>query len=348
MKSVPQELKKLGATEADWPSLVDCTGGTKIMSSAMLWASSRFPCEIIYVGTAPNAAAPRDGRTKGGVGVVKTGTEYIVQRKNPWNSVGYLEARSALEAFNRGQYGVAATALRELSEKITDGDARKLFRVLAGVCGGFYFWDIFEHVNARHALLKWVKELRAIAGNPQFLIPGLERFAEEAWAQAQLLEDIHSKEKMPWFVAKDLLANAWRRGELEEKYEDAVARCYSAIEKLAQFELRCKHGIDAGAARPEQIPDGIRDDFLRQYGGAGGKKLQFGLMAAMKLLLHLEEAKKTKSVGVGHRFFQDAKVEMQLRARNRSVLAHGVAPMKAKHYTELFKSALNRTDSLVS
>jgi len=340
MKKVPPALKKLGAAETDWPSFVDCTGGTKVMSSAVVWASSLFPCEIIYVGT-------QGTRNKGGIGVVRTGQENIVQRKNPWNRIGYLEARSALKAFNNGQYGVAADALFKLAEKITDYETRRLFDCLANVFRGYHSWDIFNHKEARQRLGKWLEKLQQVADEPEVdkqevVIPGLKEFIGKAQEQLTLLGDITVKEKQGRFLICDLLANAHRRGELEQKYEDAVARCYSAIEKIAQIELRDKYGIDVDNVNPIQIPVAIQEDYRRRYGGKSGHKLRFGLRAAMELLLCLEQENRVKSVG--HRFsdlLRNSNMEKLLDERNHSILAHGVKPMNREKYRKLLKNALH-------
>ena len=336
MKKVAPSLKKLGSPETDWPSFVDCTGGTKVMSSAVVWASSLFPCEIIYVGT-------QETRDKEGLGIVKTGHENIIQKKNPWNRVGYLEARSALEAFNRGQYGVAETALRKLSEKITDFETRMLFDCLANVFHGYYCWDIFDHKQARQRLGKWLDKLQPIADEPeaakrQIVIPGLKEFIRTAREQLSLLNDFAVPEKHGWFLTQDLLSNARRRGELEQKYEDAVARCYSAIEKASQTELKNTYGIDTDKVSLEQIPGVIREDFRRQF----GNKTRFGLRDGMALLLLLEQEKGVKSVG--HRFsnlFNCSNLEKLLDARNYSILAHGLKPMNRGKYRELLENALD-------
>jgi CRISPR-associated protein (TIGR02710 family) len=332
MKKVPAALKKLGVQETDWPSLVDCTGGTKVMSSAVVWASSLFPCEIIYIGT-------QETRSKGGVGIVKTGRENIIQKKNPWNSVGYLEARSALEAFNRGQYGVAKDALLKLSEKITDFETRQLFDCLACVFGGYHCWDIFDHKQARQILRKWLDKLQLIADESladkrQFVIPGLKAFVDTAREQLAQLDEFAVPENRKRFLARDLLANARRRGELEQKYEDAVARCYSAIEKTAQAELMEKYGIDTDNVSRMQIPEAIREDFCRRKG-------PFGLRPAMELLLLLERVRGSKSVG--HRFsnlVEKSNLGKLLDERNRSILAHGVTPINSDKYIKLLESAL--------
>jgi CRISPR-associated protein (TIGR02710 family) len=339
MEKVPEALQKLDATETNWPSYVDYTGGTKTMSAAVVWASSRFPCEMIYVGTNRNAV-PKEGRTKGGVGIVRSGQEFIFQRENPWNRIGFIEARSAVEAFNGGQYGVATGALERLAQKVTESETNQLFDILAKVFRGFYCWDIFDHKLARQALGKWLEKLQPLTEQSQSRIqlPGLSAFLQDVQTRIPILDDLVIGKRKGWSMACDLLANARRRGELEQKYEDAVARCYSAIEKAAQFELLEKYGIDNGKAKPEQIPENLREDYRKRYTRKAGL-LEFGLRPTMTLLHHLEIDNGAKSIG--RRFDSRPDIgKKHLDERNHSILAHGAKPMTQKQYRDLFEDAL--------
>ncbi len=64
------------------------------------------------------------------------------------------------------------------------------------------------------------------------------------------------------FLIYDLLGSAKRCADLEKKYDDAVARLYRVLEKIAQVALE-KRGINDSDVKPEQIPEGLRDEFIR-------------------------------------------------------------------------------------
>ena len=80
-----QKMRELGAQVPRWLArgddydiAVDFTGGTKPMFAVLALGHQRQPCRFLYVeGTT---------RTKGGV--VVSGTEFVVQRQNPWNAPG--------------------------------------------------------------------------------------------------------------------------------------------------------------------------------------------------------------------------------------------------------------------
>jgi CRISPR-associated protein (TIGR02710 family) len=335
MQDVPAALKRLGIVDASWADFVDYTGGTKSMSAAMVWASSRFPCKMSYVGT-PTA----EGRAKGGLGIVIDGRELCFLQENPWDRIAYIEAHSAIEIFNHGQYGNAAKMMKSLADRVTEDLPARLFRTLAELFEGFYLWDIFNHKGAQNLLHKNLNALCLLADVPQILFPGLKEFAKAVKDLVEILDGIKPGE-MSWPLITDLLANAKRRAELEQKYEDAVARCYSVIEKSAQHELLSKHGIDTGNAKEELIPDQFREEYTRRYktlvrvpGKPAEQRTQFGLGAAMDLLRYFEST-------IGMRFSERKSIiQSHLAERNNSILAHGSQPMNYERYRDLFQDAL--------
>jgi len=97
MNEVPAALRRLNVTDVEWPRLVDYTGGTKTMSASVVWASSRYPCVMSYIG-----AADAGGRTRDGLGTVVDGREVCILRQNPWDRVAWMEAHSAIELLTGG------------------------------------------------------------------------------------------------------------------------------------------------------------------------------------------------------------------------------------------------------
>lgn len=343
MSEVPSAMRRLNVADLKWPQMVDYTGGTKTMSAALIWASSQHPCKMSYIG-----AGDVEGRAKDGLGTVIDGREVHFIQDNPWDRIAWLEARSALEIFNRGQYANAAALMRKMVERVSEELPCRIFTVLAEVFEGFHRWDIFDHRNALRLIEPNLSHLPELAETHQILIPGLKEFSLSVQEQFETLKGIKPGEKS-WALIHDLLANALRRAELEQKYEDATARCYAAIEKTAQHELSLKYGIDPSNARAEQIPDKIRNEFVRRYetsyrmrDGSQGRKLQFGLIPAMELLFSLDDP-------IGQRFMQRReKLRPHLAERNYSILAHGIRAIDYPKFRELFEDALyllNLTES---
>ncbi len=93
----------------------------------------------------------------------------------------------------------------------------------------------------------------------------------------------------------DVLANAMRRGEIEHRYDDAVARLYAAIEAIARYRLSDIYGIDNSGALPGQIPEDLREEYVQRYGGGDtGDPLRFGLWPSYLLLTSLGDEVGTR------------------------------------------------------
>jgi len=148
LAAVPKAMEKLGFGRRRWPALADYTGGTKTMSAATVWASSRERCDFSYIGAAGGE------RTKDGLGVVVGGRELCLLRENPWNKIAYFEIDSAMRFFNQGQYGNAAALLGEMAAKVSEPTARRMFAALRDVVSGFFHWDVFDHKRAVASLGK--------------------------------------------------------------------------------------------------------------------------------------------------------------------------------------------------
>jgi len=282
--------------------------------------------------------------------VVQNGREQVVETENPWNRVAYFELRQALRLYNVAQYGNAAAMLESIERRVDDREPGRLIAALRFVFEAYHAWDVFAHKRARGLFKRHLPVLLDLAGNPtvRAMLPGLKPFASRTGDLVDVLARIEPSRGSEDTV-RDLLANACRRARLEHKYEDAVARCYAAMEKLAQFYLHEGFGISTGRCRPKQIPAAWREDYVRRYAnedrtGEDEVSLRFGLLAAWDLLAALEHP-----AGLRWREHRDDMVE-HLRARNGSILAHGLMPVESTSFDLIFRDALRllgcRADAL--
>ncbi len=339
LQRMPEALRKLNIHGMAWPNLVDYTGGTKTMSAAVVWASSRFPCRFSYIGS-----LTAEHRNKCGLGIVLDGLEKCFLIENPWNKVAFFEARAALHLFNRGQYGNAAALLVSIQRRIDEPHVQRVFAVLGKAFQGYHEWDVFNHKGAQACLgqvQNALNDLAQMAGPP---IGGLRQFAEATMDLFEILKGIKPHE-LSHNKIWDLLANALRRAELEGKYEDAAARCYSAIEQAARHALINKHGITPSHAAPESIPDELRAEFIRRHlfkyrddNGNVSDRLRFGLVDAYRLLSVLGNP-------LGKRFFaRETEILQHLTVRNTGILAHGDCVATRETFEALFDDALRLAD----
>ena len=330
LREIPQTLEKLDSIK-QWPDIVDYTGGTKTMSAAMVWASSKFPCQFNYVGGS--------SRTKNGLGIVIDGNEVNITLQNPWNKLAYFEINDAVKLFNRGQYANSAELFADIEEKVTDDRAKRVFSILHEVVAGYSQWDVFDHKNALRLIDKNIKPLTDIAETERFYLPNLKSFSETVKGNFEFLQGIKPMQ-LTWLMIYDLLANALRRALLEKKYEDATARCYAAIEKIAKHELMKTYGINNSDAKAELIPDSLRAEYLKKYlftkttkDGSISESLQFGVTASFRILV--ENGNK-----LGVRFSELDKINSHLTERNYSILGHGMQPSSKQKFRDLFNDAL--------
>ncbi len=119
----------------------------------------------------------------------------------------------------------------------------------------------------------------------------------------------------------------------EQRWDDATARLYRAIEATAQL-LLAERGIqDTGSVPLEKIPEPLRTEFAPRA-EAGHVKL--GLQEAWHVLKYLDEQAADP--------FFDANLDDQkkspLTARNQSILAHGFAPASKENTRHLLVAAL--------
>lgn len=323
---VPASMRRLGIADETWPSSIDFTGGTKVMSASMVWASSKYAQNFSYIGGS--------SRSKNGVGVVIGGQERFLIQENPWDKVAYFELETAMLLFNRCQFDNAAEMLDGVENKVSSPNEKALFICLKEICLGFHAWDIFDHHGAISKLESSTKNLLQIARNHCAFAPQLAKFAEASrLVVTDKLRNLTSR-NLVMSQVYDLLANANRRAQVEKKYEDACARCYSAFEKAAKLVLMENFQIDNSRCKSEQLPESVRSNFVNKYSSTKNPKiLQFGLMASFELLREFGDP-------VAERFFARENVENHLQERNNSILAHGVKPLSQQHFEDIFGDVL--------
>jgi CRISPR-associated protein (TIGR02710 family) len=139
----------------------------------------------------------------------------------------------------------------------------------------------------------------------------------------------------------DLLANAWRRGEIEQRYDDAVARLYRFVEGLAQLALWRTHGIKTGRVPLERLPPGGEFEAEASRARGDGKAyVQLGLQKSFQLLAALGDPLGD----VAPRLEPEGDLGKLLQSRNQSLLAHGARPVAAQIFRGLFEACLALLD----
>jgi CRISPR-associated protein (TIGR02710 family) len=161
--------------------------------------------------------------------------------------------------------------------------------------------------------------------------PGLKSFTERLKENLTFLERLVIGApgiKLEHFL--DLVANAKRRADLEYKYDDAVARLYRAIEAYSQIRLASRNIITSDV-KEGQLPQEVRSEFVNKYRDSIDDRIKLPLYGSYKVLELLKDP-------AGALFFEHwPQIKLLLDSRNKSILAHGLEPVKRERYDEMFK-----------
>lgn len=302
--------------------MVDYTGGTKVMTAALLLASLGRSYKFNYVGGVV--------RNKDGLGTVVDGHETMFTEASPWAVFAEEERRQVATLFNCQRYSAVIDILssikRELPHKI-----RQYFDFVLPLAKGFLFWDQFVHKAARRHLEKGIVALETyLAIYPD---SDLARFLEQARECKGRLDNLLARTKEanrydPAMIT-DLLNNA-RRKMADKRFDDAAARVYRALELYGQIRFREVAKCDNSKVKPSVIPDSLRDEFGCKYYDPYKKYLKLPLTATFEYLRAMGDE-------AGIRFFKKEKEIKNIQSnRNFSILAHGIKPVGEKAAKSIF------------
>jgi CRISPR-associated protein (TIGR02710 family) len=218
------------------------TGGTKAMSSALVLALSDSGARFSYIGG--------EVRDKAGLGVVMNGKERMFHLDNPWDTMALHDLKVFREKYESFQWQAAAEIARQAASRTEV--QRPLFLTLEQMCKGYSLWDNFEHREACNLLQQVGGNLKTIAAgaNQKESLYALSQdvrnnayFLSQVIAEMDVLNERTRKKKKSiepedilthHYLIRDLLSNAKRRAE-QRHFDDAVARLYGTVEKIAKI-----------------------------------------------------------------------------------------------------------------
>lgn len=307
-----QASKTLERLRAAWPGawiLVDYTSGTKSMSAGLAMAAIDQEDERVELRLVKGQ--------RGKFVTVIPGTESF----RPVSGIHDIRARRWLgpirAALDRYDYPAASRWLDALLEReISPGLASPLQRA-RDLCRAFDAWDRWDVPRAER-LLEPYRPLQAGEQRVHERLAVLEqlRIVRDAFeGQTEL-----SAAKDPYLAVEDLLFNAERRAA-QERYDDAVARVYRALELLAQIRLRVAHGIDTGAVDLGKVPESMREQLAARASHDDPAKI--GLLTSWSVLAAFPD----DPLG---RWFTERQGRLidWVKCRNRSILAHGLRSIR--------------------
>ncbi|MFQ5852324.1 MAG: TIGR02710 family CRISPR-associated CARF protein [Candidatus Binatia bacterium] len=302
--------------------IVDYTGGTKTMTAALVLATVSRGFGFSYVGGSQ--------RTKGGVGVVESGSEEVRIGANPWTLFAIQEQQRLAQYFNSYQFSACRVLIQELSGHLRTEEKQR-FDVLKTMVEGYKAWDDFNHRRALRRLEEATVKLREIVNlrTGGFLASLSEGLGDNLEFLRHLKQETGEfKELLHPLLLSDLFANAKRRIE-EGKFDDATARLYRLIEMMGQLEIHKLTGAKTANFPPGEIPEALREEFERRYRSPRDGQIKLSLEATYRLL-------KERGNEIGQRFYQEhVPFDRIQQARNGSILAHGVTPIAEDRAKEM-------------
>lgn len=289
-----------------WPGariIADYTGGTKSMSLGL--GAAAFDCEGVELsvvkGTRVDLVKVQDGTQRAG----RISTDAVLARRQIAEVSDFLVRYDYpgllvhLQTMSRLQH-LPADLEDQLQETLT-------------FARGLNAWDRFDHRGAIQLLLphsrkygNLVQFLKAVCHSRAAMDPD--------WKA----DDVPKIKIHGYEVVQDLLLNAQRRAA-QERYDDAVARLYRALELLVQVRLKLSYQIETGNVDTNKIPEASRAAFP-------DKKI--GLERAYNLLLALSQDDPLSQL-----YAAEGKGTMDaVTKRNNSILAHGFRPVSQEDY----------------
>lgn len=314
--------------------LVDYTGGTKTMSAGLVMAGLDAGCEFTLVkGSRPDLVKVKEGTERWG----KVRSSKILLER---------QISTAKELAGHWNYAAAAQLLEVAGRMLLDPADEDRIQRLSDIARALDAWDRFEFERAGELLGQY--DLKDLRGRLRKIIGARRWYSSE--------EPFVPKRDI-FCIVYDCLLNARRRSE-QERYDDAAARLYRALEMYGQYALRAVTGMRSDALCPDSLPMNLRGKYLvycKKNRDEKGKNIaQLTLDAVYRLLgdlagcdgAFLKEFKPEKmrllSIGALYREKEmNDLLKKALKVRNYSYLAHGFEPVKRSDYAEMEKAVLD-------
>jgi len=290
--------------------VIDYTSGTKAMTAALTMLATLYEAnELSYIsGKRVN-------------GVVQPGTEQIISIR-PYFITTEQKIKTAIHFFNKAQYEAVASILNQIKNTIKDPAILNRIAPLLNLARAYALWDKFQHQEAFEILKKI--DMPELAKNKQFLGQLVNRLTR-------------NMEPEPYLIA-DLINNAERKANEQQKYDDAVARLYRTIELIAQYKLKKQYNINPSKAETFKIPKKL---FEKWNIVNKTETIKLSLERDYELL----EAVGDK---LGQKYKEDKQLKNLLSKRNTSILAHGLEPVNKQTYQQLYTKTLEYAKNTVA
>lgn len=317
--------RRLGAGTEDLgeETLVDITGGKKVMSAGAAMAALELDLRICYV----------DNEFHKQRRVAIPGTESIVLLDSPFQHYGAAERRRADQDFDLGAYDVAHSRYEQLAEKLNEPARARLFRDVSA------FYEAWRNLNI-DGMKKSIPKVRDHLDEPV-----ARKYREQLQSQLDFVERLVKEERAARVMTLFLLAEA---NLAQKRYDFSALLFYRTIEAsiASRLEQRYK-GFSCEKPNYALLdPDGeaLRQKFEKARRDLFPKdKSQTVLPTPIAcldgtLLLRALDDELLKTSGYDQRG-PASSLPGLFTSRNLSILAHGYQSVTEKNCTNLREPA---------
>lgn len=309
--------------------VVDSTGASPAMASAMMLAAVPFASRVITVGPSGMTLSDHDEQ------VDIAGVQRVWMQGNPWDETASQARHEACDLFNRGSFESGKVLFRQIEARVSGGQ-KPLYRAFADLSEGYGLWERFQYRLAWEKLKSAHKalDMASVWGGPAGLKELLPSIKQNAGFLEKLVLDPHDIKEV---LSLDLLAHARRRAAVNQNFEAAMRALLRALEAFAQFQLFKQYKIKSWDVQPEQLPQTLqvqcRNCFMDDVDG----KYKLSFHAQFKVLAGLGSQ-------VGHTYQANwMKMKPLLDAAGQSILGHGFEPLKPERYHQLYDIVMKLT-----
>jgi|GEM_PF-2236211 len=318
-----EELNKRNIYPND--TLLDYTGGTKIMSSALVAAtlgrgfqyallapSLDESLHYIYMGEGDD--------DRGGLSYIENGMEELLTSKNPWEIRALESKRKIQRNFNNYRFKSVIDQLDSLKTKGLNSERDEyLLDAIRELASAYSRWDRFHYEEVKEKLKKGSEDLttyRNLAQSRGQLDISVEKIEENIDFLSLLQEETFGfdfEKRIGKSLAVDMFWNATRRAE-EGKYDDGIVRLYRTVEMFGQVEIYEELGCHTDAVPSDLIPEELRSELQRKSNKEG--KVELSLHDDFRVLSKLGNE-------IGKDFIKNEDhFKKIMRTRNTSFLTH--------------------------
>lgn len=305
-------------------TLIDITGGKKVMSAAAALIAWQLDLRLCYI----------DSQYDGEMRQPIPGTEQLLILDNPTTIFGDQELESALETFRSGAFAAAHERFAGLAEAMAEPSRARLLRDVAGL---YQAWSDLDLKRLPPLADQIAREL----ASPLARVPAAteRRLMRQLEFVRTLVSDDPSVKVVNFFVLGEHYSDLHRT-------DFATLLYYRTIEGVFQQRLRLGYG-GFDCAAPDYALTGIpAADLLERYNQAIGRlgwasvtalPEKIGLMSSAALLHVLKDPLLRQIDIAGPKGLSYLK--KQAEARNQSVLAHGYSSVTAADCEQLRSTA---------